>query len=56
LEPIIKDIINNNQKVVDEYKAGKQASLQFLIGQAMKQTKGSANPEAIKKLLLDNLA
>ena len=56
LEPIIKDIINNNQKVVDEYKAGKQASLQFLIGQAMKITKGGANPEAIKKLLLDNLA
>jgi aspartyl-tRNA(Asn)/glutamyl-tRNA(Gln) amidotransferase subunit B len=56
LEPIIKNIISSNQKVVDEYKAGKQASLQFLIGQAMKITKGSANPEAIKKLLLDNLA
>jgi aspartyl-tRNA(Asn)/glutamyl-tRNA(Gln) amidotransferase subunit B len=56
LEPIIKDIIANNKKVVDEYKAGKQASLQFLIGQAMKLTKGSANPEAIKKMLLDNLS
>ncbi len=55
LEPIIKDIIANNKKVVDEYKAGKQASLQFLIGQAMKITKGSANPEAIKKMFETSL-
>ena len=55
LEPIIAEIIKNNQKVVDEYKAGKVASLQFLIGQAMKITKGSANPEVIKKMLIAQL-
>lgn len=53
IKPIIVDIIKNNEKVVAEYKSGKVASLQFLIGQAMKATKGSANPEVIRKLLLE---
>ncbi len=50
LSEIIEKIIAENQKVVDEYKSGKEASLQFLIGQAMKATKGSANPQVLKKL------
>ncbi len=55
LEPIIKEIIASNQKVVAEYKSGKTTSLQYLIGQAMKATKGSANPEVIKRLLLSGM-
>jgi len=55
LEPIILGVIGSNPKVVEEYKAGKLASLQFLIGQIMKMTKGSANPEIIKKVLLERL-
>ncbi len=51
LKLILKKIIDENQKAVIEYKAGKEASLQFLIGQAMKATKGSANPEMLKTLL-----
>lgn len=55
LEDIVKDVITANEKVVTEYKAGKDVSLQFLIGQGMKATKGSANPkilgELFKKLL-----
>jgi len=35
---------------VKEYKEGKGQALQFLIGQGMKETKGSANPEVLKKL------
>lgn len=54
--PIIEKIISENEKVVAEYKAGKVASLQFLIGQAMKVTKGSANPEMIKKILVEKLS
>lgn len=56
LEPVILGIIKSNPKVVEEYKAGKVASLQFLIGQAMKITKGSANPEIIKKMFVDKLS
>ncbi len=54
--PIIEKIISDNEKVASEYKAGKVASLQFLIGQAMKATKGSANPEMVKKILLEKLS
>ena len=54
-EADIEKIIADNQKVVADYKAGKEASLQFLIGQGMKATKGSANPEMLKKLIVESI-
>lgn len=51
IKKIIDKIISENQKVVSEYKSGKEASLQFLIGQGMKLSKGSANPAVLKELL-----
>lgn len=56
LVPAIETVIAANPKAVAEYKSGKTASLQFLIGQAMKTTKGSANPEVLKKLIADKLS
>lgn len=56
LSNIIAGIISENKKAADEYKAGKQASLQFLIGQGMKATKGSANPEMLKTIFLEQLS
>jgi len=50
LTEIVKKIIIDNQKVADEYKAGKEASLQFLVGQGMKETRGSANPKILADL------
>jgi aspartyl-tRNA(Asn)/glutamyl-tRNA(Gln) amidotransferase subunit B len=50
LKEIAQKIIDTNTKAVEEYKAGKSASLQFMIGQAMKETKGSANPQLLKKI------
>jgi len=50
LEIVVKEIIAANEKVVAEYKAGKEASLQFLIGQAMKISKGAANPQVLLTL------
>ena len=55
LVPVVEKILADNPEVVAEYKAGKEASLKFLMGQAMKATKGSANPGVliglIKKLI-----
>ena len=51
LEKIIKEIIKNNPKVVEDYKKGKVASLQFLIGKVMAETKGAVNPQVANKLL-----
>lgn len=56
LKTIAQKIIMENEKVVAEYKAGKIASLQFLIGQGMKATKGSANPEMLKKVFAELLS
>ncbi len=49
---LVDSILAANESVVLEYKAGKVASLQFLLGQAMKQTKGAANPETLKEVFL----
>ena len=50
LEQIVHEVIAANTKVVEEYKGGKAASLQFLIGQGMKLSKGSANPQVLGEL------
>ncbi len=55
IEPAIDKVIADNTGVVAEYKAGKVTSIQFLIGQAMKATKGAANPAVIKELLTKKL-
>ena len=48
---IVKNILNENSKAVDEFKAGKLQSIQFLVGQGMKATKGSGNPAILKELI-----
>lgn len=52
---IAEKIIESNPGVVEEYKKGKESSLQFFIGQGMKETKGSVNPEILKKIILQIL-
>lgn len=55
LEAIMQKIIDENPGVVEEYKGGKESTIQFFVGQGMKATQGSANPgmliEAFKKLV-----
>jgi aspartyl-tRNA(Asn)/glutamyl-tRNA(Gln) amidotransferase subunit B len=55
LEKIIDKIIKNNPQPVEDYKKGKETALQFLIGLAMRESKGRVNPniagEIIKKKL-----
>lgn len=50
LEPIIEKIIANNPKNVELYKSGKTNLLGFFVGQAMKETKGKANPKVLNDL------
>jgi aspartyl-tRNA(Asn)/glutamyl-tRNA(Gln) amidotransferase subunit B len=56
LKTVVEKIISENEKVVSEYKAGKEASLQFLIGQGMKAMKGSANPQVLRKIFMELLS
>jgi|AntRauTorckE6833_2_1112554.scaffolds.fasta_scaffold00565_10 aspartyl-tRNA(Asn)/glutamyl-tRNA(Gln) amidotransferase subunit B len=50
LEEIANKIISENESVVVDFKNGKEAALQFLIGQGMKETRGSANPQVLKEV------
>lgn len=52
---IVETIIKDNEKVVGEYKAGNERSLQFLVGQGMKESKGSANPQVLAELFKKQL-
>ena len=49
-------IIEANPKAVEDYRKGKEVSLQFLVGKAMGELKGRGNPELLKKLFLEYLA
>ena len=51
LEKIIKEVIEKNPKVVADFKAGKQNAMQFLAGQVMASTRGTANPGKVHELL-----
>lgn len=51
LEETVLDVINSNARAVADYKAGKQQSLKFLMGQVMKATGGRANPGLVIELL-----
>lgn len=55
LQPIIDTIIADNAEVVAQYLAGKEASLQFLVGQGMKATKGTANPTLLKEMFVSSI-
>ena len=52
---MVQKIISENEKPVAEYRAGKEASIMFLVGQGMKVSKGSANPQVLKKLFENEL-
>lgn len=52
---LAKKVIEANPTVVAEYKAGKEKSIQFLVGQFMKESKGSANPQLALKILKEEL-
>ena len=49
---VVQNIITQNPEIVEAYKGGKLSAIQFLVGQGMKATNGSANPETLKELIL----
>lgn len=55
LKKIVLTILENNQNSVNDYKNGNERAIKFLMGQIMKETKGSANPELVNKLLEEEL-
>jgi aspartyl-tRNA(Asn)/glutamyl-tRNA(Gln) amidotransferase subunit B len=56
LEAIVDEVLAANAKSVEQYRAGKEAAINALIGQAMKASKGKANPAQVTELLKKKLA
>jgi aspartyl-tRNA(Asn)/glutamyl-tRNA(Gln) amidotransferase subunit B len=56
IEAILDEVLAANQKSVDEYRAGKDKAFNALVGQAMKATKGKANPALVNELLKKKLS
>lgn len=52
---VVQQIIASNPQSVEDYKAGKQKAIGFLVGQVMKETKGKANPGLVNQLLVQCL-
>ncbi len=55
IKAVVMKVLEDNQQSVADYKAGKDKALGFLIGQAMKATKGKANPGMLNKMFKDEL-
>ena len=55
IKEIVLKILEKNPQSIADYKAGRDRALGFLVGQAMKETKGKANPQLLNKLFLEEL-
>ena len=55
IKEVVLKIIAENPQSVSDYKGGKDRALGFLVGQAMKETKGKANPQMLNKMFIEEL-
>ena len=55
IKEVVLKILNENPQSIADYKAGKEKALGFLVGQAMKQTKGQANPKMLNEMFIEKL-
>ena len=55
IKEVVEKVIAENPQSVADYKAGKDKAIGFLVGQAMKETKGKANPQMLNKMFLEEL-
>lgn len=55
IKEVVLKVLENNPQSVADYKAGKEKAIGFLVGQAMKETKGKANPQMLNKMFKENM-
>jgi len=56
IKEIVLKILEANPQSVADYKGGKDRALGFLVGQAMKETKGKANPQILNKMFIEEMS
>lgn len=55
IKEVVMNVLNENPQSIVDFKAGKDRALGFLVGQAMKATKGKANPKMLNEMFLEEL-
>ena len=55
IKDVVTKILDNNPQSIADFKAGKDKALGFLVGQAMKETKGKANPQLLNKMFKEEI-
>ena len=55
IKQVVLKVLEANPQSIADYKGGKDKALGFLVGQAMKETKGKANPQMLNKMFLEEL-
>ncbi|MDQ3856363.1 MAG: Asp-tRNA(Asn)/Glu-tRNA(Gln) amidotransferase subunit GatB [Chloroflexota bacterium] len=56
LEGVVRSVLDSNPKAVQDFRDGKQQVIAFLIGQVMKQTRGTARADTVRELLTKELS
>ncbi|WP_152396741.1 Asp-tRNA(Asn)/Glu-tRNA(Gln) amidotransferase subunit GatB [Paenibacillus guangzhouensis] len=55
IKAIVDKVVDANPQSVEDYRAGKDKAIGFLVGQVMKESRGKANPALVNQLLVDRL-
>lgn len=55
IKEVVLKILADNPQSVQDYKGGKDRAIGFLVGQAMKQTKGKANPQMLNTMFIEEI-
>lgn len=55
IKAMVEEVIAKNQAMVDEYRGGKEKAFNGLVGQVMKASRGSANPQQVNQILKELL-
>jgi aspartyl-tRNA(Asn)/glutamyl-tRNA(Gln) amidotransferase subunit B len=55
LAAVISEVIGENEKAVEDYRNGKNGALNFLVGQAMKKTRGRSDPGELNRMIIATL-
>ena len=55
LDSVVDKVLADNAKAVEDYKKGKEAPLKFLIGMAMRESKGKGNPQVLEEIIKNKL-
>jgi aspartyl-tRNA(Asn)/glutamyl-tRNA(Gln) amidotransferase subunit B len=56
LEKVVGEVLKENPQGVNDFKAGKEKALGYLVGQIMKKTKGKANPQLVNRFLREKIS